>query len=138
MYLWQQIILRMEALDRDLDAGKITLKEYACRSNGLNIRLKCGVGALKSLEMSNGNDTLEKKLKKQGLIGAGSLITHTETENRLEVIDCEHGKGQITREECKGNSGSNKCDWSLCEQNDETRALITNRLELRGPGTEAH
>ncbi|MEN6440934.1 MAG: hypothetical protein ABFD97_20380 [Syntrophobacter sp.] len=128
MDVWQQIILKAEDLDRQLDSGKITLKEYACRINGLKVRFGAAMGALKSEEMTHGNAEYLKRLKKRSLAGNGALITHTPDEVYLEVIECEQHNKQITREECKNLSGSGKCEMSFCEQNEETRALLTNRL----------
>lgn len=131
MDVWQQIILKTEKLDRELDAGKITLKEYACRVNTLKVRLGSAMAALKAEEMTHGNPEYFARLKKRALAGNGALITHTPEEVSFEVIECEQFKRNITRNECKNTSGSGKCDMTLCEQNDETRALLTNRLEGR-------
>ena len=136
MDIFVQVNLRCELLREQLSKGQITLKEFACQTNLLKLQFNCGVAAIKAEEMASGNTDMFKRLKKRGVISNDCLITHSPDENALTVIDCEQMKKQITREECKTNSGSNKCDWALCEQNDETRALITNRLIGRGPDIE--
>ena len=129
MEIWQQVILRQEKLDKMYERGRITLKEYACLTNGNKTKFNAGIGALKAEDMVYGKPEYFNRLKKRGLIGNGALVTHTADEMELEVIECDQLNRKITRAECKETSGHNECDMALCEHNEETRQLLTNRLK---------
>jgi hypothetical protein len=117
--------------------GEITIDQMLTEVAASNTLFKWAHFDYKvALQVSPKPKDLKRLLVKRGLIGDGLLVDIAPEAAASEMIYCEAANQPITREECKNRSGdSQNISWchEKCETDRTTRALVTNRLPLRGP-----